>query len=205
MERGEATTGGPAPLGHPGLSWTGDGSLRPRPVGAAGEHRSGGVLHRTYRPEQDGALPDARLATFNRRAGGFAIDLGVQVMCGQLIAFVLTLQSGGDTDAVVGQVVFAIQLFGFGYDWVFSALGWSPGKRVVGLRIVTADGQAPGASRGFARAIGALVSELAFLIGYFWAAWDGRRQTWHDKIAGTYVVYHREAEATAGGPHSRDR
>jgi uncharacterized RDD family membrane protein YckC len=33
-----------------------------------------------------------------------------------------------------------------------------------------------------------LLSILVLFLGYFWAAWDRKRQTWHDKIAGTYVV-----------------
>ena len=62
------------------------------------------------------------------------------------------------------------------------------GQRVVGLRIVGDDGRAPGAGGGFGRTIGAILSGLALGLGYLWATWDGRKQTWHDKIASTYVV-----------------
>jgi uncharacterized RDD family membrane protein YckC len=36
--------------------------------------------------------------------------------------------------------------------------------------------------------IGKLVSYLAFGIGILWLIFDPKRQGWHDKIAGTYVV-----------------
>ena len=34
----------------------------------------------------------------------------------------------------------------------------------------------------------AFLSALALGLGYFWMLWDPRRQTWHDKAAGTVVV-----------------
>ena len=33
-----------------------------------------------------------------------------------------------------------------------------------------------------------IVSSFAFLLGYFWMLWDPEKQTWQDKVAGTYVV-----------------
>jgi len=32
------------------------------------------------------------------------------------------------------------------------------------------------------------VSTLPFALGFLWAFWDPKRETWHDKIAGTKVV-----------------
>ena len=79
-------------------------------------------------------------------------------------------------------------LFQLGYHWLWNSLGWSPGKRLLGLRIVTPEGRPPGLGRGFARTTAMLLSIVVLFLGYFWAAWDRQRQTWHDKIAGTYVV-----------------
>ena len=79
-------------------------------------------------------------------------------------------------------------LFQLGYHWLWNSLGWSPGKRLLGLRIVTLEGSAPGLGRGFARTTAMLLSIVVLFFGYFWAAWDRKSQTWHDKIAGTYVV-----------------
>jgi uncharacterized RDD family membrane protein YckC len=33
-----------------------------------------------------------------------------------------------------------------------------------------------------------IVSGAVIFIGYLWAFWDKNKQTWHDKVANTYVV-----------------
>ena len=38
------------------------------------------------------------------------------------------------------------------------------------------------------RAIGYHVSSIFCGLGYIWAIFDKNNQTWHDKLAGTYVV-----------------
>ena len=76
----------------------------------------------------------------------------------------------------------------------FSALGvalefygWTPAKAMLGMRVLREDGRRPGLVHGFARStIKAIGGTL--LLGYLWAAWDPKRQTWHDKAARTFVV-----------------
>ncbi len=75
--------------------------------------------------------------------------------------------------------------------WVaFTGLrGQTPGKMLLGIRVVGPTGEVPGLRRAFMREIiGKFFSKLVCYLGYLWAVADGRRQTWHDKIAGTYVV-----------------
>ena len=38
------------------------------------------------------------------------------------------------------------------------------------------------------RALAAILSALSGGLGWLWGSWDSRRQTWHDRIAGTVVV-----------------
>jgi uncharacterized RDD family membrane protein YckC len=65
----------------------------------------------------------------------------------------------------------------------------TPGKMVLGLRIVDAEtGGVPTFGRFVLRYIGYLVSALPLGLGYLWAIWDRRRQGWHDKMGGTLVV-----------------
>ena len=67
--------------------------------------------------------------------------------------------------------------------------GQTLGKMAVGIRVVGRDGQAPGVGYAALREIvGKFVSAIALLLGFLWIAWDGRKQGWHDKIAGTHVV-----------------
>jgi uncharacterized RDD family membrane protein YckC len=129
-----------------------------------------------------GPLDVTRLAKFPRRAVGHTIDLLIIISAALLVQIIV----GGAQEAQVLSV-FLMQL---GYNWIFNSLGWSPGKRIRGMRLVTADGEPPGPGRGLTRALVAFVSGFLFIaaLGYFWAIWDGKRQTWHDKVAGTYVV-----------------
>ena len=105
-------------------------------------------------------------------------------------------ESDGDT---VGRIYLVAFVGSLAYFWIWNSVGFSPGKQALGLRIVKADGAPPGWGRGFGRTAGLLLSfSMTFGAGYLWALWDqyerlplarGRGQTWHDKIAGTFVVY----------------
>ena len=62
------------------------------------------------------------------------------------------------------------------------------GKQLLGLKIARVDGGKIGYGKAAIRYIAKLPSYLILLIGYFWMLFDARKQTWHDKLAGT-VVY----------------
>ncbi len=67
--------------------------------------------------------------------------------------------------------------------------GQTLGKMAVGVRVAGKDGKAPGLGYAALREIvGKFVSGFVFLLGFLWIGWDGRKQGWHDKIAGTFVV-----------------
>jgi uncharacterized RDD family membrane protein YckC len=75
------------------------------------------------------------------------------------------------------------------YDMGFWLLaGQTPGKRIMGVRIVCTDGDRVHLGNAIRREIGYLISATLFL-GYLWVLFDNRRQAWHDKLAGTLVVY----------------
>lgn len=67
--------------------------------------------------------------------------------------------------------------------------GATPGKKIMKIRVVKADGSAVGYGGAFLReVVGKFISGIILLIGYFWMLWDPNKQALHDKIAGTYVV-----------------
>ena len=67
--------------------------------------------------------------------------------------------------------------------------GQTPGKMFMGIKVVDEQGGVPGIGRAIMReVIGKFLSGLLFDLGFLWAAWDPQRQTWHDKIATTWVV-----------------
>lgn len=91
------------------------------------------------------------------------------------------LSAGGE---VMLNVVFALIVLLF---WATRQA--TPGKLALGLRVVdAAGGGAPPIGRLVARYVGYLVSAIPLGLGYLWMLWDPRRQTWHDKLAGTVVV-----------------
>jgi uncharacterized RDD family membrane protein YckC len=68
--------------------------------------------------------------------------------------------------------------------------GATPGKMAVGARIVDAKtGAAPTTGRLVIRFLAYVVSLLPLYLGFLWVALDKRKQGWHDKIAGTVVIY----------------
>jgi uncharacterized RDD family membrane protein YckC len=77
----------------------------------------------------------------------------------------------------------------FLYDvsfWVLS--GQTPGKRVLGVRVMRTDGKRLTLGKAVLRRIGYWVSAIFFL-GFLWILVDNRRQAFHDKLAGTIVTY----------------
>ncbi|TAJ20468.1 MAG: zinc-ribbon domain-containing protein [Dehalococcoidia bacterium] len=78
---------------------------------------------------------------------------------------------------------------GFGLLWRFHARGTSPGARAAHVRIVDRNGDPPGLGRGLGRLlVAAILSNQILYLGYLWAIWDREKRTWHDHLAGTWVV-----------------
>jgi uncharacterized RDD family membrane protein YckC len=76
----------------------------------------------------------------------------------------------------------------------------TPGKMLFKLRIVDADtGETVPAARLFLRYIAYFVSMLPLYFGFFWVAWDKRKQGWHDKIAKTVIVRRSYAQQKPAG------
>ena len=95
-----------------------------------------------------------------------------------------SVEDFGASDGLVNAIV------GFGYYVALtSAFGATLGKMALGMRVTDADGNRPGFGAVVMReVVGKIVSALVILIGFFWILVDDRRQGWHDKIGGTFVV-----------------
>jgi uncharacterized RDD family membrane protein YckC len=71
--------------------------------------------------------------------------------------------------------------------------GATPGKMAISAKIVDAQtGKAPATARLVVRYFAYLISTLPLFLGFLWIAVDRRKQGFHDKIAGTVVVYDDE-------------
>lgn len=75
----------------------------------------------------------------------------------------------------------------FIFFWVFA--GSTPGKALMGLKIITTDGRKISFFRALLRYLAYYLSAVLFFMGFLWIFVDGRRQGWHDKIAHTMVIY----------------
>jgi uncharacterized RDD family membrane protein YckC len=84
------------------------------------------------------------------------------------------------------------------FTYFHGATGRTPGKMLLGLQVIGEDGTPIGFGAAFLRAVGYLVSGVILNLGFIWAAFDKRKQGWHDKIAGTVVIIREEQNQTAG-------
>ena len=75
-------------------------------------------------------------------------------------------------------------------------LGRTPGKLLVGLRVIDTKGRKIGPIRAFVRTLAYFPSGLCFGMGFLWAAFDVERRGVHDLIAGTFVIRGRPQPAT---------
>ena len=85
-------------------------------------------------------------------------------------------------------------LISYVFPTVAVVLFWSakqatPGKMLIGAKIVDAStGNVPTTGQFIGRYFAYLLSTIAFFLGFIWVAFDSRKQSWHDKLAGTVVV-----------------
>lgn len=107
----------------------------------------------------------------------------------------MTAESSSDAMALIGGtmaillivILFLFQFLYYGYFW--SKDGQSIGKKLMGVKVVSQDGQPLSFLKaGLRGTIGYWISGLVFALGFIWAAIDANGETWHDKIFGTRVV-----------------
>lgn len=74
------------------------------------------------------------------------------------------------------------------FTYFHGTVGQTPGKMILGLKVIQADGKAMNLGIAFLRWVGYAVSSLVFYLGFIWIAFDKRKRGWHDRIAGTIVI-----------------
>lgn len=165
-------------------------------------------------PNYAGRPVPGNLAGFWRRFGGTLLDgllYGLIWVPFAIAGFVLIFNVGlGDctTDPIsddlvcngqedIGAIVAGALLLLAGwllaiylYLRALAQRGQTWGRKLVGVRVVDATtGDAPGWGKAIGRTLFAyFISANVCYLGYLWMLWDSKRQTWHDKVAGTHVV-----------------
>jgi uncharacterized RDD family membrane protein YckC len=139
------------------------------------------------------AATTGNLAGFGVRFGAFVIDwliICVPMLVLYALQFV-AMKFLGRAAAFLGCIVGPVGLvYGIGYPVYFWATrGATPGKKMLGLRVVRLDGVEPmGYGKAFLRLVGYWVSSLILCIGYLMILFTEKKQGLHDMIAGTVVV-----------------
>ncbi len=140
--------------------------------------------------EAAASVASVNYATFGERFVALIIDAFlVGLVTGILggIFGVSRVQSGE------GSVVYSnpFSLLGPVYYVVMTVIyGATLGKKVMNIR-VKKDGQERNLNWGegiLREIIGKFLSAIVLLLGYLWMLWDPKKQTWHDKLAGSVVV-----------------
>jgi len=85
---------------------------------------------------------------------------------------------------VVNFIIFLTYYIG---SWMLA--GQTVGKSLMGLRIVTENGERIRLRNAVVRLFGYFISSLFFFLGYLWVLVDDKRRGWHDIMAHTIVVY----------------
>jgi uncharacterized RDD family membrane protein YckC len=101
--------------------------------------------------------------------------------------YLLDIAVNGDALAVTGLVVLAI--LGFLYFFIFHALkGRTPGKQLLGLRVIDGYGQRPSFLRALVRTAAYVPSTMVLALGFVWIGFDREKRGLHDWVADTYVI-----------------
>lgn len=127
-----------------------------------------------------------QLAGWGQRVGSFLIDWALEGLT-SLVPFV------GWLFGLIATVV----------NLVMYRRGNTIGLKVLGARIVRENGDVSGFFHTSVRGWASVISALPLGLGFWWAFWDPYRQTWHDKMLGTYVLKDTLELAARRGTSSR--
>jgi len=87
-----------------------------------------------------------------------------------------------------GSLILILFVIGY-FTFFWTLVGFTPGKAILGLKVVRRDGAKVSFGRSLLRFFSYWISALPLFLGFFWVIWDSNRRSWHDKIAGTQVLY----------------
>lgn len=145
-------------------------------------------------PQPNATFQTATTATYapsnkNKRFVAFIIDGLISGVCTKLFEVAITKGFHFKNPLVASSFNYLLVIAVY---WVglTMLMGATPGKKIMGLRIVRAD-HSLDLSFGqlfFRETIGRIISTLPFFLGYLWVSWDKERKTFHDMVAKTRVV-----------------
>jgi uncharacterized RDD family membrane protein YckC len=142
-------------------------------------------------PEAGGAAAvtaPVSLSTAIPARAGFWLRFVATVIDAALIITVFVMFSKTFGMRGPGGFFFFVLLWGGYHVTMWTLRGATLGGLALSLRLVQTDGQPVNLAVAIVRFLASFLSAAALLIGFFWAGWSSDKQSWHDKIAGTYVL-----------------
>ena len=140
------------------------------------------------------AVAPFQFASGGQRFAAFLIDSFILTILVWLLAVfaALATDSTGDAFAICSGLLTLAGPFGY-YTYFHTHSGQTPGKKAMGIKVVSTDGSPVTTGKSAARVFGymltwALTYVFAGFLGFLWMFRDENRQTWHDKMADTYVI-----------------
>ena len=129
---------------------------------------------------------------FWRRFAAFSIDTIILNIFTAILSLTgnlfIPLNDSFICAVVIPYYALAVLLNAAYFIYFHGTTGQTPGKQLLGLRVVQAGGEPMTPGIAFLRWVGYLISKIPFFLGFLWAAFDRKKQGWHDKIAGTVVI-----------------
>lgn len=112
-------------------------------------------------------------------------------------AFLLELSAGFPVIQTVFDFIFgpfftslvSLVFIIFYYLFFWMAAGQTPGKYLMGVKVVALDGPKIKLRHAALRYLGYYLSALPLGIGFLWILVDDQRRGWHDRFARTCVIY----------------
>jgi uncharacterized RDD family membrane protein YckC len=121
---------------------------------------------------------------------GLIVGLPLMIAAFALGIFAIDPENPGATNAMASFIQLPFFVVNFAYSVFFHGkYGATPGKMVVGIRVVRSDNNAITFGRAAGRYLGEILSGLICNIGYIIAAFDDQKRSLHDHLADTRVVY----------------
>lgn len=161
------------------------------------------MAYRFLDMEMSNASQSVQVIGIGRRFAAAFIDNIVLTLIGLALGFLVFVVAGMTAGALKVRTlnIIDLQIFANVLALFITALyhivGWGTGgqtvgKSMMGIRVIGSNGQPIGLGRATLRYIGQMISSLVLMLGFAWVAFDERRQSWHDKIAGTLVVSQKD-------------
>lgn len=139
-----------------------------------------------------GQAHDHDYAGWWARVGAYLIDSILLTIVIAIVAGIIAAVAGGSGAFVVIFVILALVGYVGYFTWMEgSDSGQTIGKRAVGIRVRSDEGERASYGQAFGRNIvGRLLGWLPLvgLLDVLWPLWDDHKQCLHDKAASTVVV-----------------